>query len=495
MRKIRIISLLLALCLLCGLLTGCAKEAEKPGEETEAASEEALTQEAAPEAGPEKEPEPETPRLYEPEKGQWGSYADLYEACLIDTEHGMPLSKMNSPAAQMLDLDQNGVPEFAIYYGVTTDGELLDVFTIEDGTVKRLGDEVSWNIYRNEEARRDIPAIDEPISWEVVLTDSTYLYIDTRILPFDWDYGAFSTRLDAKTGAPFWMFIARQYDVAADDGVTYNDTGTYWRFETVDGKIKPVKLKSFGMQWDDGQPYLGYAVYPGEEPLEITFDSSFAVAVDGKSSKEITESFVAERDSAYPALDTAPEVSRRVSLSAGSDLEAILRAKRYFRSFHETPTEDDLQVTAKTALCKFFNSTGRSRGLYLNRFLEGEDPEQAILDYYADFADVLTQDCLDNWMAARTPFKYDKLMKETNCRAEVQDVSLEEYQRYEGAVTYSFTATMIVYDFNAHEYPEKTVTGQIQVGTEENLVRKLTIDPGQNWVTSDICALPQAVVE
>ena len=491
MRKNDTIALLLALCLLCGLLTGCAKEPETSSEPEETVSEEAQVQEVMPEP----ELEPEVPSLYEPEKGQWGSYADLYESCLIDTEDGMPLSKMNSPVAQLLDLDQNGVPELAIYYGVTTAGESLDIFTIEDGTVKRLGNRLTWNDYRYEEDRRDIPSIDEPVSCDLVLTDSTYMYLDTRILPFDWDYGAFSVRLDAKTGEPFWMFATRSGNGLADDGCTYDETGTYWRFENADGKIKPVKLECFGMQWDDSQPYLGYAIYPGEEPFEVTFDSSCAVAISGESSKEITENFVAERDAAYPALDTAPEVSRRVSLSSGSDLEAVLLAKRYLRSFHETPTEDDLQITAKTALCKFFNSTGRSRGLYLNRFLEGEDPEQAILDYYADFSDVLTQDCLENWMAARTPFKYDKLLKEANCRTEVQDVSLEEYQRYDDAVTYSFTVTMILYDFNAHDDPEKTVTGQIQVGTEENLVRKLSIDKGQSWIDADICALPQNVVE
>lgn len=490
MKRMRGISLLLALCLLCGLLTGCAKESEASAAPEETALEEAPVQEATPEP----EPEPEVPSLYEPEKGQWGSYADIYEACLIDTEDGMPLSKMNSPAAQMLDLDQNGVPEFAIYYGVTTAGELLDIFTIEDGTVKRLGDKVTWNDYYTVAERLDIPPIDEPISLDVVLTDSTYMYLDTRILPFDWNYGAFSVRQDAKTGQPFWMFSTRSGNGLADDGCTYDETGTYWRFENADGKIKPVKLKSFGLQWDDSQPYLGYAIYPGDEPFEVTSDSSCAVAINGESSKEITESFVAERDAAYPALDTAPDASRRVSLSAGSDLEAVLLAKRYFRSFHEAPTEDDLQITAKTALCKFFNPDGRSRGLYLNRFLEGEDPEQAILDYYADFADVLTQDCIDTWMAARTPLKYDKLLKEANCRTEVLDVSLEEYQRYDDAVTYSFTVTMVLYDFNAHDDPEKTVTGQIQVGTEENLVRKLSIDDGQNWIP-DICALPEAVVE
>ena len=219
------------------------------------------------------------------------------------------------------------------------------------------------------------------------------------------------------------------------------------------------------------------------------------MAGNGESSKEMTESFVAEREAAYPELAAAPEESRRVSLSAGSDLEAVLLAKRYLRSFHETPTEDDLQITARTALCKFFNPAGRDRALYLNRFLAGENAEQAILDYYADFSDVLTQDCLDTWMATRTPLKYDKLLKESNCRTEVQNVTLEEYQRYDDAVTYSFTVTMVLYDFDANEQPEKTVTGQIQVGTEENLVRKMTIDAGQNWLDTDICALPQNVVE
>ena len=491
MKKSDAISRLLALCLLLGLLSGCAKAPEASAAQEKTPADKAAAQETTPEP----EPEPEPPGLYAPENGQWGGYADIFEACLIDTEHGMPLSKMVYPTAQMLDLDQNGVPELAIYYGVTTAGELLDIFTIEDGTVKRLGEKVTWNDDRYAEDRRDIPAIDAPISWDIVLTDSTYLYLDTRILPFSWDYGAFSARLDAKTGEPFWMFTARSGNGLADDGCAYDDTGTYWRFENADGKIKPVKLSSFGMQRDENQPYLGYMTSAIGETFEVTGEQSWAVAIDGESSKQITENFVAERDSAYPRLDTAPEESRRVSLSAGSDLEAELLARRFFRSFHAAPTEDDLKLTAKTALCKFFNPAGRDRGLYLNRFLEGENAEQAILDYYADFADVLTEDCTKDWMAVQTPLKYDKLLQETNCRTEVLDVSLEECQRSEDAVTYSFTVTMVLYDFNAHQEPEKTVTGQIQVGTEENLVRSLSIDDGQNWMGADVCALPYAVVE
>ena len=489
MKKSDAISRLLALCLLLGLLSGCAKEPEASAAQEKTAAEDAAAQEIAP------GPEPEAPRLYAPEKGRWGSFADIYEACLIDTENGMPLSRMNAPTAQMQDLDQNGVPELALYYGVTTAGERLDIFTIEGGTVKRLGDRLTWNDDRYAEDRRDIPAIDTPISWDIVLTDSSYLYLDTRILPFDWDYGAFSARLDAKTGEPFWMFTARSGNGLADDGRTYEDTGTYWRFENADGKIKPVKLKSFGMQRDESQPYLGYMTSAIGETFEVTGEQSLAVADHGESSKQITENFVAERNGAYPKLDTAPEESRRVSLSAGSDLEAELLARRFFRRFHAAPTEDDLKITAKTALCKFFNPGGRDRALYLNRFLEGENAGQALLDYYADFADVLTEDCTKDLMAAQTPLKYDERLKQTNCRTEVLDVSLEECGRSEDAVTYSFTVTMVLFDFNAHQEPEKTVTGQIEVGTEENLVRELSIGDGQSWLPADVCALPQAVVE
>ena len=477
MRKTNWIPALLAGGLLLTLM-GCTKA---PAQEAKASAPEEQMRETIETSTQEEAAGLEAPALYEPEPGQWGQYADLYEACLIDTELGMPLSMMHYPTAQMLDLDQNGVPELALYYGVTTAGELLDIFTIEGGTVKRLGDRVTWNDYRYEEYRRDIPAVDEPISWETVLTDSTYMYLDTRILPFDWDYGAFSARLDAKIGRPFWMFTARNYDAGADDGLPYMDTGTYWRFENVDGKIKPVKLKTFGMQWDESQPYDEYSVCPGEESIEITAEQSFAVAVNGESSKEITENFVAERDGAYPPLDTAPGISRRVNLYAGSDLEAELLARRFFRSFHGAPTQDDLQLTAKTALCKFFNPGGRNRGRYLNRFLAGENVKQAISDYYADFADVITEDCTNDWLVEQLPLQYDVLMKETNRRTEVRDVALDEYRRDEDNVTYSFTVTLILYDFDARQDAQKTVTGQIQVDAKQSLVRRLTIDPNQNW--------------
>lgn len=494
MEKRRRLSLVLALCLLCGLLTGCAKKPEAPAAPEETASEEAAVQEATPEP----ELEPEAPHLYEPEKGHWGSYADIYEAYFIDEPNGMALARSAFPTAQMLDLDQNGVPEFALYYGVTTAGETLDVFTIEDGTVKRLNDVLSWEYFRNKEDRRDIPPIDAPASWDIILTDSTYMYLDTRILPFDWDYGAFSPRLDAKTGETFWMLSARQYDddgVAVDDGLTYNETGAYWCFEDADGKMQAVRLRAFGMDWDDSQPYLGYAIFPDSEPMEVTADQSCAVTINGERSKEITENFVAEREAAYPPLSTAPEASRRVDLYALCNLEGELLARRFFRSFHASPTEDDLMVTAKTALCKVFTSNDRSRyNAYLTA-LETGGAEEAIKKYYEDFSDVLTQDCMDSWMAARTPLKYDKLLNESDCSTDVTDISLEEYQRYDDAVTYSFTVTIRHYNFSANMESEKTVTGQIQVGTEENLVRKLSIDDGQSWLDAEICALPQAVVE
>ena len=208
----------------------------------------------------------------------------------------MALARSAFPTAQMLDLDQNGVPEFAIYYGVTTAGETLDVFTIEDGTVKRLNDVLSWEYFRNKEDRRDIPPIDAPASWDIILTDSTYMYLDTRILPFDWDYGAFSPRLDAKTGETFWMLSARQYDddgVAVDDGLTYNETGAYWRFEDADGKMQAVRLRAFGMDWDDSQPYLGYAIFPdGSWITEGVAYSAERGIVMNTTGRDVTQDYI-----------------------------------------------------------------------------------------------------------------------------------------------------------------------------------------------------------
>lgn len=473
----------LALALLLGCMAGCAKA---PAQEQEVFSEEApgLTEDKArqPEASAPEE-ETEVPSLYEPEPGQWGGYADLYEAYFLDGERTMPVSKSSSPMAQLIDLDQNGVPELALYYGVTTAGMTLDIFTIEDGAVKRLGDEITWNPYRNEEYRMDIPAIENPSSWEVVLTDSTYMCLDARILPFDWDYGAFSARMDAKTGESFWLFACRSSEKQADDGQTYEQTGAYWRFENTDGKIQQVKLERFGLRWDENQPFFGYSIdWPGEEPEEITFDQSCAVAINGESSAEITQAFTAEQGAKYPPLGQAPEASRLKNLYAGSDPEGELLVRRFFRSFHKIPTQEDLQITAKTALCRVFTSNDRARyAKYQAQLEEGADPEQALRRYYEDFADVLTDECQDDWMAAQTPFSYDKQLEEANCRTEAMDVSLEEAQRREDVVIYSFTATLLLYDFDGEQELTKNVTGQIQVSTAENRVQKLTLDPGQDW--------------
>ena len=51
------------------------------------------------------------------------------------------------------------------------------------------------------------------------------------------------------------------------DGVTYNGGGEYWRFLNEDGKIVPVLMKRFGIEYDENTAFAGYSqVFSDEEP-------------------------------------------------------------------------------------------------------------------------------------------------------------------------------------------------------------------------------------
>ena len=321
------------------LLSGCERLAQIPSE-AQAAEEPVIqaqtpAEEAAEEPAQEAAREGELPQL---EPGQWAEYAELYDAYFLGEERRLPLDFMFArPILQMADLDQNGVPELIVYHGVATAMMIFAIFTIEDGTVKSLTELLSWN-WAMPTAEGDciIPTTDTviPDMHQEILCDSAYVTLDVRVLPFDLYYGAISARRDAETGEAFWMFSCYNNRTVDIDGVTCNAGGEYWRFSNKDGEIVPILMKRFGIEYDENAPFAGYSqVFPDEKPEWIEEMDSQAPVVDGKTSAELTERFVSRRDTAYPALGSAPEECKFYVAKGDSNEELLQDAHAFFAQF------------------------------------------------------------------------------------------------------------------------------------------------------------------
>ena len=316
------------------LLSGCAKVEQTPGE-AQAAEEAGIQAEEPVEKSAEEAQEGELPQI---EPGQWAEYAEMYDAYFLGEERRLPLDFMFvRPILQMADLDQNGVPELIVYHGVATAMMIFAIFTIEDDTVKSLTELLSWN-WAMPTAEGDciIPTTETviPDMHQEILCDSAYVTLDVRVLPFDLYYGAISARRDAKTGEAFWMFSCYNNRTVDIDGVTCNAGGEYWRFSNKDGEIVPILMKRFGIEYDENTPFAGYSqVFPDEKPEWIEEMDSQAPVVDGKTSAELTERFVSERDNAYPALDSAPEECKFYAAKGDSNEELLQDAHAFFAQF------------------------------------------------------------------------------------------------------------------------------------------------------------------
>ena len=237
----------------------------------------------------------------------------------------------------MADLDQNGVPELIVYHGVATAMMIFAIFTIEDDTVKSLTELLSWNwAIPTDAGDCVIPTTGTviPDAHQEILCDSAYVALDVRVLPFDQTYGAICARRDAETGEAFWMFSCYNNKTVDIDGVSCNSGGEYWRFENRYGKIVPVLVQRFGIDYDDETPFAGYSqVFPDEEPEWIEETGSQAPVVDGRMSAELTERFVSARDTAYPALDSAPEECKFYVTKGDSNEELGQDAHAFFAQF------------------------------------------------------------------------------------------------------------------------------------------------------------------
>lgn len=310
-------------------------QAEGPGTAEETFP---VVREAQRDADSQVEEKTETSGLYEPADGQWEAYAACYDDFLRSEKEKFPEAELPSICLlQMIDLDQNGVPELVLYSGAATAVMDFAIFTIEDGRVKSLmqtlpsrwTDEAGGN-------QEEIPTTKTtiPNHAQMILFDSAYMFMDERILPFSWDHGAFSVRRDAQTDESFWMLACFNNQGTEMDGVRCNCGGEYWKFTWKDETICPERLQSFGLDWDDTQPYEGMSqMGPREEPQKVSAPMSQAPVVRGEMSKDITNAFLQLRDETYPPIDDAPEASEVFSVDGNTADERSRQVETFFARF------------------------------------------------------------------------------------------------------------------------------------------------------------------
>lgn len=169
----------------------------------------------------------------------------------------------------------------------------------------------------------------------------------------------------------------------------------------------------------------------------------------------------------------------------GAYCRVCYRADRAWLTIYLTQSEDAMQLLMDTPMCRvllerYWTTDWNGQYTKLKPYFEtaAEDPtsfENAVMAYYDGYEPLLTEDCLTSWMSARTPYKYDKLAMENDCRVTPGNVDFAVYQRYDDAVTYSFTMKLTI-ENGAGEKAARDVTGQITFDTAQNRVSKLTFD-------------------
>ena len=99
---------------------------------------------------------------------------------------------------------------------------------------------------------------------------------------------------------------------------------------------------------------------------------------------------------------------------------------------------------------------------YQNRYSSMSQEADWAEEYYQDFSEVVTQECLEQMIANREPFKYDKLAEENGEKITVESVSFSVYDQ-ENKV-YTFEAVL-----KSTGGASKTcqVSGQITLQEEE----------------------------
>ena len=169
----------------------------------------------------------------------------------------------------------------------------------------------------------------------------------------------------------------------------------------------------------------------------------------------------------------------------GAYVRVRYRADKAWLTIYLTQSENAMQLLMDTPMCRvllerFWTTDWNGQYTRLAPYFEtaAEDPtsfENAVKAYYDGYAPLLTEDCLNSWMSARTPYKYDKLAMDNDCRVTPGEIDFAIYQRYDDAVTYSFTMQLTI-ENGAGETEKRDMTGQITFDTAQNRVSKLTFD-------------------
>lgn len=103
---------------------------------------------------------------------------------------------------------------------------------------------------------------------------------------------------------------------------------------------------------------------------------------------------------------------------------------------------------------------------YNNRYTsygEIEDIEELTQKYYAQIAELTTEECLNNMIASRIPFSWDKYAIEKDMKITVKETSFNVYD--EEHDVYSFSLTVEVDGKEGIE--DNVITGQITVSEED----------------------------
>ena len=169
----------------------------------------------------------------------------------------------------------------------------------------------------------------------------------------------------------------------------------------------------------------------------------------------------------------------------GAYVRVRYREDMAWLTIYLTQSENAMQLLMDTPMCRvllerFWTTDWNGQYTRLKPYFEtaAKDPESfenAVKAYYDGYAPLLTEDCLNSWMNARTPYKYDELAMENDCRVTPGEIGFVVYQRYDDAVTYSFTMQLTI-ENGAGETEKRDMTGQITFDTAQNRVSKLTFD-------------------
>lgn len=92
-----------------------------------------------------------------------------------------------------------------------------------------------------------------------------------------------------------------------------------------------------------------------------------------------------------------------------------------------------------------------------------EDIDEMAEKYYAQIAELTTQECLDSMIASRIPFSWDKHAIENDRKVSVKETSFEVYDEENNVYTFSVTVEID----DKEKIEQNVVKGQISVSEVE----------------------------